>query len=428
MQKPGLLSRLRSMIGGESKSAISRSDLLLDLLGNASAKSGVAVTWETALQAASAIACARVIAEGIAQVPLKLYRRRADGGSDAATDHPLYNVLHASPAPGITSFEWRETMGLHLAMQNRAYCLINRSTPLRGPARVELQPLTPQQVVAKRQDDWSMVYEVTLDNGETVTYRADQMLHLKGPSWTSIEGLDGIRLAREAIGLALATEEHGARQFSNGAILGGILSTDSVLSPDQSAALRASWEASQVGMKNAYRTAVLWGGMKWTPRAQQNDQAQWIEVRRFQVAEVCRFFRVLPIMIGESTATATYASSEQMFLAHVVHTLGPWFSRIEQRLNMQLLTAEELAAGYYCKFSVAGLLRGSHKDRAEFYRTLYGIGGLNPNEIRAYEDLNPYKGGEKYRVPLNMEDPSAEDAEDGDDNSNTPQPATEGAP
>jgi len=133
-------------------------------------------------------------------------------------------------------------------------------------------------------------------------------------------------------------------------------------------------------------------------------------------------------MIGESTATATYASSEQMFLAHVVHTLGPWFSRIEQRLNMQLLTAEELAAGYYCKFSVAGLLRGSHKDRAEFYRTLYGIGGLNPNEIRAYEDLNPYKGGEKYRVPLNMEDPSAEDAEDGDDNSNTPQLATEGAP
>jgi len=93
------------------------------------------------------------------------------------------------------------------------------------------------------------------------------MLHLKGPSWTSIEGLDGIRLAREAIGLALATEEHGARQFSNGAILGGILSTDSVLSPDQSAALRASWEASQVGLKNAYRTAVLWGGMKWTPRA-----------------------------------------------------------------------------------------------------------------------------------------------------------------
>lgn len=407
-----LLDRIRSMFRAtEKKDAISRSDLLLDLLGSASAKSGVAVTWETALQAASALACARVIAEGVAQVPLKVYRRRTDGGADIATDHSLYTTLHDSPAPGITSYEWRETTGIHLALTNRSYSLIRRQSPLfsRGSPTIELQPLQPQQVRPTRHADWSITYDVTFDDGTTRTYQPSDILHFKGPSWTSIDGLDGIRLAREAIGLALATEEHGARQFSNGAILGGILSTDAVLSADQSAQLRASWEASQLGLKNAYRTAVLWGGLKWTPRAQQNDQAQWIEVRRFQVAEVCRFFRVLPIMIGEADRTATYASSEQMFLAHVVHTMGPWFSRIEQRLNLQLLTESERSAGYFCKFSVAGLLRGSHKDRAEFYRTLYGIGALAPNEIRAYEDLNPYDGGDKYRVPMNMEDPSSED-------------------
>ena len=403
---PARIKRLFSP--GDSKSAITRADLLLDLLGAAGSKAGVAVTWETALQAASALACARVIAEGIAQVPLKLYRRRTDGGADAAVDHPLYPVLHDSVAPGITSFEWRETAGLHLALMNRSYCLIRRSDAIgRLPATIELQPLQPQQVTATRHDDWSITYDVADAQGRIATYPASRILHLKGPSWTSIDGLDGIRLAREAIGLALATEEHGARQFSNGAILGGILSTDAVLTPDQSDSLRRSWEASQIGLKNAYRTAVLWGGMKWTPRAQQNDQAQWIEVRRFQVAEVCRFFRVLPIMIGEADRTATYASSEQMFLAHVVHTLGPWFARIEQRLNLQLLTPQERTAGYFCRFTVAGLLRGSHKDRAEFYRTLYGIGALNPNEIRAYEDLNPYSGGDEYRVPLNMTDPSA---------------------
>lgn len=414
-----LLDRIRSMFRAtEKKDAISRSDLLLDLLGSASAKSGVAVTWETALQAASALACARVIAEGVAQVPLKVYRRRTDGGADIATDHPLYTTLHDSPAPGITSYEWRETTGIHLALTNRSYSLIRRQSPLfsRGSPTIELQPLQPQQVRPTRHADWSITYDVTFDDGTTRTYQPSDILHFKGPSWTSIDGLDGIRLAREAIGLALATEEHGARQFSNGAILGGILSTDAVLSADQSAQLRASWEASQLGLKNAYRTAVLWGGLKWTPRAQQNDQAQWIEVRRFQVAEVCRFFRVLPIMIGEADRTATYASSEQMFLAHVVHTMGPWFSRIEQRLNLQLLTESERSDGYFCKFSVAGLLRGSHKDRAEFYRTLYGIGALAPNEIRAYEDLNPYDGGDKYRVPMNMEDPSSEDQTGPEDN------------
>ena len=400
----------------ERKSTITREDLLLDILGAASSKAGVAVTWQTALQAASSLACARVIAEGIAQVPLKLYRRRPDGGADAAVDHPLYSVLHDSVAPGITSYEWRETAGLHLALMNRSYCLIRRSDAVgRIPAKIELQPLEPQQVTATRHDDWSITYDVTDANGNVSTYPSSRILHLKGPSWNSIDGLDGIRLAREAIGLALATEEHGARQFSNGAILGGILSTDAILTPDQSDSLRKSWESSQIGLKNAYRTAVLWGGMKWTPRAQQNDQAQWIEVRRFQVAEVCRFFRVLPIMIGEADRTATYASSEQMFLAHVVHTLGPWFARIEQRLNMQLLSADERAQGYFCRFTVAGLLRGSHKDRAEFYRTLYGIGALNPNEIRSYEELNPYDDGDKYRVPMNMIDPETEEKPAEDD-------------
>lgn len=247
-----LLDRIRSMFRAtEKKDAISRSDLLLDLLGSASAKSGVAVTWETALQAASALACARVIAEGVAQVPLKVYRRRTDGGADIATDHSLYTTLHDSPAPGITSYEWRETTGIHLALTNRSYSLIRRQSPLfsRGSPTIELQPLQPQQVRPTRHADWSITYDVTFDDGTTRTYQPSDILHFKGPSWTSIDGLDGIRLAREAIGLALATEEHGARQFSNGAILGGILSTDAVLSADQSAQLRASWEASQLGLK-----------------------------------------------------------------------------------------------------------------------------------------------------------------------------------
>jgi len=150
-----LLDRVKSLfVAGESKSAITRADLLLDLLGSAGSKAGVAVTWETALQAASAMACARVIAEGIAQVPLKLYRRRADGGADAAVDHPLYSVLHDSVAPGITSYEWRETAGLHLSLMNRSYCLIRRSEAIgRLPATIELQPLEPQHVTATRHDD-----------------------------------------------------------------------------------------------------------------------------------------------------------------------------------------------------------------------------------------------------------------------------------
>jgi HK97 family phage portal protein len=402
----GWFNTLFSRGGEEQKSAISPQDLLLDMMAGQQAKSGVKVTWETALQASTALACARVIAEGIAQVPLKLFRALPGGGSEAATDHPLYEVLHSAPASWLTSYDWRETMGMHLALGGRSYAMINSSSNPRSTS-YELIPLTPQQVRTERASNFNASYFVTID-GREQEVAANRILHLHGPSWDACEGLDGIKLAREAIGLSLATEEHGARQFKNGAILGGVLSSDAILSPEQMQRLKSSWQEAQAGLSNAYRTAVLWGGMKWTPRAQQNDQAQWVEVRRFQVAEVCRFFRVLPIMVGEADRTATYASSEQMFLAHVVHTMGPWYQRIEQRLNLQLLSPAERAAGYGCKFVVQGLLRGSHKDRAEYYRTMYGIGAMNPNEIRALDDLNPYDGGEQFRVPLNMADPLAE--------------------
>jgi HK97 family phage portal protein len=390
------------MFASLERKALTPADLHLELLQQAASKTGLRVTWQTALQASTAFSCARVIAEGIAQIPLKLYLAGKGGGAEPATDHPLYGVIANAPNDWLTSFEWRETAGLQLVITNRAYAFINRTSQVLT-SKVELLPLCPEHVRTERLDSHATRYWVRFSPaGPEEEVPAEKILHLRGPSWNSWEGLDGVRLAREAIGLALATEEHGSRLFKNGAIIGGTLSTDAVLNKTQQEELRASWELSQSGLSNAYKTAVLWGGLKWTPRAMQNDQAQWIEVRRFQVAEVCRFYRVLPIIIGEADKTATYASSEQMFLAHVLHTMQPWYRRIEDRLNLQLLTEKERDAGYFFRFNMAGLLRGSHRDRAEFYRVMHGLGAFNANEIRALEEMNPYAAGDTYLQPLNM--------------------------
>lgn len=392
------------------KKTVSPTMLALDLLEQMASKSGVRVTWETALQASTAFSCARVIADGIAQIPLKLYRSEGNGGATPATDHPLYHVVHSIANPWLTSYEWRETMGMHLAIANRSYAYINRVGTVRAQS-IELLPLAPQQVRTERADDMSTRYFVNFTGKQEEEVPAERMLHLRGPSWNGWEGLDGVKLARDAIGLALATEEHGSRLFKNGATVGGILTTDANLNPEAAKGLRASWEAAQSGLANAYKTAVLWGGLKWSPRGMPNDQAQWIEVRRFQVAEVCRFYRVLPIIIGEADKTATYASSEQMFLAHVLHTMQPWYRRIEDRLYLQLLTPQEREAGYFFRFNMAGLLRGAHRDRAEYYRILHDLGALNANEIRGLEEMNPYDGGDQYMQPLNMEPVGTEHAD-----------------
>ena len=381
------------------KAATSTQDLYKELFGLASSKTGIAVNWKTALQASTALACGRVIAEGIAQVPFKLFRERAGGGMDAARDHGLYDLLYLHPNEWQTSFELREQIGLHLAFMGNAY--IYKVRGLRDEI-VELLPFEPNLVTVKR-EGWERKYEINTEKGQRITVEARDMWHLRGLSWDGVSGLEGIKLAREAIGLSLAMEEHGARMFSNGAQPGGILSTDLMLKEDQVKVLRESWAERQGGTQNAYKTAILFGGLKWTPLAQTGVDSQHLEQRRLQVEEICRAFRVMPIMVGHSDKTATYASSEQMFLAHVVHTLMPWYTRIEQSADVNLLSENDRAGGLYTKFMAQALLRGASKERAEYFSRALGAGGspawMTQNEVRALEELNPF-GGVAAELPV----------------------------
>ena len=138
-----------------------------------------------------------------------------------------------------------------------------------------------------------------------------------------------------------------------------------------------------------------------------NTDLQYIETRKFQVEEICRAFGVMPIMVGYSDKTATYASAEQMFIAHVVHTMGPWYVRIENSANMNLLSKSDRASGLYVKFIVNGLMRGAAKDRAEFYSKALGAGGgpawLTQDEVRELEEYNPMGGNAGIlREPSNV--------------------------
>lgn len=372
---------------------------LRELIGDAiKGKAGVTVNWQTALQAVTSLACARVIAEGIAQIPLKLYRDRPDGGSDQMKDDPLYKLVNATPNEYCTSYEWRETMGLHLVFAGNAYSMIVRS---RG-AIVELVPLNPKDVKPKEKDG-RRFYEVQVEGHGTMTVEAADMLHIRGISWDSLSGLDGINLAKDAIGLSIATEEHGARLFSNGAQPGGVLTTDAnITDPEIRKAMRESWNAQHEGVANAGRTALLWGGIKWQSTSTNNDQSQYLETRMFQVQEVCRWARVMPIMVGHADKSMTFASAEQIFLAHVTHTMGPWYARIEQALDKALLTEKQRDQGYYFRFNVSALMRGTHNDRATYFSKALGSGGspawMTQDEVRALDELNPL-GGAASELP-----------------------------
>lgn len=393
---------LFKFLSKKSASVANYDDIWRELLGQAASKAGIPINYKTVMQLTTAQSCARVIAEDIAQLPYKLYKSRPNGGSDVANDHPVNKLIKLKPNEWQTSFEFRETIGLHLVLTNNAYIWINRV----GARIVELLPFEPHLVKTKR-EGWETTYAVTMQDGSIQTLSKNDIWHLRGPSWNGWQGLDGIRLMRECVGLALALEQHGSKMFSNGATVGGLLTTDQPLNDKQREDLRKSWESRHQGSDNAYKTAVMWGGIKYITMASGNDQAQYLETRRFQVEETCRAFKVMPIMVGHSDKTSTFASATQMRLTHQVNTMNPWWTRIEQSADCNLLTDQEISQGYYTKFTRNALMASTPAERADYYTKMYGIASLNPNEIRDFEDLNPYDGGDEYRAPLNMETPGS---------------------
>ena len=398
-----LPSRFRS---GEQKT-ISPADLHLLLASQSSTSAGVRVDWRVALQASVAIACMRVISEGLSQIPFRLMR--ASGGvRGPAVDHPLYDVIEWQANAWQTSTELIDQIGLHLVGMGNAYVWLNRA---RG--RIAELFAWPPNMVEARLNGYEIEYTFALHDGTRIKVPSRDVWHVRGPSWDGWIGLDVINLARETIGLSLAGEKAVSASMANGSRISGILSTDANLTREQRQMLRESWQEAQAGAANAGKVAVMSNGMKFSAMQSTAVDSQQVENRKFAVEEVCRVFRVSPLMVGYSDKATTYASAEQMFQSHVVNTMGPWYRRIERSAAVALLTPQERSDGYYFKFFTQGLLRGSVKDRAEYYRALYGVGAMNPNEIRDLEDMNPYPAGDQYRVPLNMGDPT--DTDDADD-------------
>lgn len=371
---------------------------LADVYGSTS-KSGVRVSNATALEVAAVFACVRVISEGIAQLPLKVIRQRGNIRTPA-TDLPIYRLLHRQPNEWMTSFEFREALTMHAVLTGNGFAYISRA----GGRIRELIPLLPSQVSIEQKTDYSIVYHVSDGKEILGTINQGDMLHLRGPSWDTAKGLDCVRLARDAIGLSIATEEYQSKLHANGGKPGGILSTSAQLSPEAMQRVREQWQRVYGSSQNAFRTAVLDGAWKYEAMGVTSVDAQTMEARRFQIEEICRAFRVFPQMVMQADKAATYASAEQFFLNHVVHSLGPWIERWEQVIDRDLLTQDDT----YAHFETNALLRGATADRAAFYTAMYNIGVLSPNEIRGYEELNPYPGGDEYRVPMNMESPGGQ--------------------
>jgi len=360
--------------------------------------SGTRVTPETALYVSTVLACVRVIANGIAQVPFRIYKEDDAGGRAPASAHPLYRLIYRQPNSWQTSYEFREMLMFHVLLTGNAFVFVNRVG--RDRKIREMIPIEPNRVQVEQKPDYSLEYTVTSEKGASQKFGQDAIWHLRGPSWNGYLGLEAVKLAREAIGLSMALEKGQSEFQRNGAKTSGVLSMANKLSPDRYEFLAAWLDKHLPGGERFGKPIIVDDSAKYTPTVMSAADQQLIETRKHQIEEICREFGVMPIMVGHADKTATYASAEQMFLAHVVHTLSPWYQRIEQSADVHLLSDEDLEQGYYTKFSPNALMRGAASDRANFYKAALGTtqqpGWMTRNEVRALEELSPVEGGDTF--------------------------------
>lgn len=357
------------------------------------------------MQMTAVYSCVRILSEGVASLPLHVYRYNDGGGKVKATDHPLYFLLHDEPNPEMTSFVFRETLMTHLLLWGNAYAQIIRN----GKGEViALYPLMPNRMSVDRNEHGEIYYSYntsredapTLEKGSVKLSNRD-VLHIPGLGFDGLVGYSPIAMAKNSIGMAIACEEYGAKFFANGATPGGILEhPGTVKDPGK---VRASWNAAFGGSSNSNKVAVLEEGMKYSPISISPEQAQFLETRKFQINEIARIFRVPPHMVGD-LEKSSFSNIEQQSLEYVKYTLDPWVVRWEQAISRALFTSDEKKE-LFCNFNLEGLLRGDYESRMNGYATARQNGWMSANDIRQLENQNLISkedGGDLYLVNGNM--------------------------
>ena len=360
--------------------------------------SGKAVNERTAMQTSAVYACVRILAESVAGLPLHVYERTANGSKSTKPSHPLYRLLHDEPNREMTSFVFRETLMSHLLLWGNAYAQIIRDG--RG-FPIAFYPLLPDRMAVDRNESGELVYTYQSDKGQ-LKLRRENILHIPGLGFDGLIGYSPIAMAKNAVGLALATEDYGAAFFANGANPGGVLEHPGVIKPEQADRLRESWQ-SQFGGANAHKVAVLEEGLKFHQMSIPPEQAQFLETRKFQINEIARIFRVPPHMVGD-LEKSSFSNIEQQSLEFVKYTLDPWVVRWEQSLQQALILPSEKAT-IFIKFNLDGLLRGDYQSRMQGYSTGIQNGFMSVNDVRSLEDMNlltSEEGGDLHFVNGNM--------------------------
>jgi len=387
----GLLDRIEKRVSLEDPSVSFNDPRIWDQwdFGGPSS-SGAKVNARSAHKVGAFYAGVRFISETVASLPIRLYRRTAEG-RELVTDDPRVSVWRDLPNPQMSAYTLREVLQGHMVAWGNAYIEVVRD----GEGRIrEAWPLLPDRTVREFKDG-RVSYVTEISPGHKVRLPDDAVVHIPGFGYDGRNGYSLLTMASEALGLSIAAETHAGKFFANGLRPSGILTAPAVLNPQTRKKLKESVE-EQAGLSNTQRMLLLEGGITFQQMGMPPGDAQFLEQRQFSVREIARFLNLPPHVLRDLD-NATFSNIEQQSLDLVIYSLTPWFRRWEDALKKDMLLEHERSTLFW-KIDARGLLRGDSEARMNYFQGRFNTGSMTPNEIRLIEDENPLPGGDKLFV------------------------------
>lgn len=373
--------------------------MLWGLFGGSGSSTGVPVTPISSLAVPTVYACVRRKSEDIAKMPVIIERDMGGGDWQADPDHPFNNVLKR-PNRWMTPFEFWRYVVQGLDLRGNSIAVIKRGW---DGSPEEIIPLNWDRVSVLLSPSGLLFYNVSHPQiGWGVTFHQDDVLHFRGLTLDGgYLGTTPIAAAQDGIGLAIATQQHGAVLFRQGAQVAGIIKHPAKLSQEAATRLRQNWQDVYGGVQNAAKTAVLEEGASFEKLTMTNEDSQFLQTRAFQVTEICRMFGVPPHKVYD-LSKASFTSLEQQEQAYVNDTLDTLAVNLQDGTNSKVFFEDERDR-YRIRFDFRSLLRGDQQARSQFYGSALNNGWLSVNDVRRLEGLAPIDGGDTYRVPVNTQ-------------------------
>jgi HK97 family phage portal protein len=376
-----------------------RDPALVAMFGQTPVESGEHVDEISALNCSAVYAAINVISQTVASLPcLPMVQKDPQGSATVATGLDAYELCTIAPNPCMTPMVFFETLQAHAMSWGNGYAQIEwRNDRPKG-----LWPMLPNCVTIEEDEQWGITYKYKPKDGAEEVLAPWEVLHVPGLGFDGLRGYGVVQLAREGIGLALATERAGASLFGRGTLPGGVLTHPGELTPTAEANLRKSWEELHRGPGNTHRVAILTEGMNWTQIGLPPEQAQFLQTRLFQIAEIARWFNIPPHLLRD-LSHATFSNIEHQSLDFLIYTLRGWLVRWQQELRRKLFHNLNQRQFYFAH-KVNDLLKADRQARYNAYNTGRMGGWLTLNDILREEDMPLIVGGEgdKRLMPLNM--------------------------